>query len=220
MIKSITAKSPYLADIIQFFKKPGLYFPAKKASFKDFLILVLAKFIFIFPIILLTHYLSGDRFDSNVSDDLDDKPYLLFFAVVILAPMGEELYFRYHQNRKYLSIILTLIVTVLTVIAEYYLCIFYLIYLMILLGSKVLKREIPTPLMVYSVSIFFAFFHLTNYEDVNWWTNFYWAPLLVFSQFIGGIILSFIRMHEGLLKGMLFHGMWNGTFALFIFLPE
>jgi membrane protease YdiL (CAAX protease family) len=96
MIKSITAKSPYLADIIQFFKKPGLYLPAKKASFKDFLILVLAKFIFIFPIILLTDYLSGDRFDSNVFDDLDDKPYLLFFAVVILAPMGEELYFRYH----------------------------------------------------------------------------------------------------------------------------
>jgi len=46
MLKFIREKSPYLADVLQFFKKPGRYLPAKKASFKDFAILMIAKLIF------------------------------------------------------------------------------------------------------------------------------------------------------------------------------
>ena len=220
MIKFITEKSPYLADVIQFFKKPTLYLPAKKASFQDFLILALAELILILPVILFITFFLGDKFENMVFDDLEDKPILILFAVVILAPLLEELYFRYHQNRKYLSILLTLIVAVFAIIAEVYLSIFYLIYLVVLLGFKVSKKEIPIPFMVYSVSVFFAFVHLTNYVEVDWLANFYWAPMLVFSQFIGGIILSFIRVHEGLFKAMLFHGMWNGLLSVFLFLPE
>src|SRR5690606_38621929 len=108
------------------------------------------------------------------------------------------------------SIILTLIVAALLVSKEVNSFILYVIYLLALFGFKVSKKDFPIFLMVYFTSGFFAIVHLANYVEVDWWTDFYWAPLLVFSQFIGGIILSFIRFHEGLFKAMLFHAMWNG----------
>lgn len=219
MLKFITEKSPYIADVIQFFKKPGLYLPAKKASFKNLLLLALAEFILILPVILFVGFFSGDKFDSMAFDELEDKPFLLFFLVVVLAPLLEELLFRYHQNRKYFSIVLTLIVAALVAI-EVYSFILYVIYLVVLLGFKVSKKDFPISLMVYFTSGFFALIHLTNYVEVDWWADFYWAPLLVFSQFIGGIILSFIRLHEGLWKAILFHGMWNGFLSIFLFMPE
>jgi len=92
---------------------------------------------------------------------------------MFIAPLLEDLYFRYHQNRKYLSILLTFIVTAFTIVGINYLFIAYAIYLIVLLGLKLAKKEIPIPLMVYFVSGFFAFVHLTNYLGINWWANFY-----------------------------------------------
>ncbi|WP_439488931.1 CPBP family glutamic-type intramembrane protease [Algoriphagus sp.] len=219
MVNSIAEKSPYLADVIRFFIKPELYLPAKKSSFKDFLLLGFANFILIVPVLLFVDFFTGDRFDSMVFDDLEDNPYLMLFAVAILAPILEEVLFRYHQNRKYFSIIFTLTVAALVSI-EVHSFILYVTYLFVLLGFKISKKAIPIPLMVYFTSGFFALVHLTNYIGVDWWIDFYWAPLLVFSQFIGGIVLSFIRLHEGLFKAMLFHAMWNGFFSLVLFLPD
>jgi len=76
-----------------------------------------------------------------VVDDLEDKPYLLFFMAVFIAPLLEGLYFRYHQNRNYLSIILTFIVTAFAIVTIHYLLIAYAIYLIVLLGLKVKKKK-------------------------------------------------------------------------------
>jgi uncharacterized protein len=72
------------------------------------------------------------------------------------------------------------------------------------------------PILVYGSTICFGFLHLTNFSNTS---NlfFFLSPLIVLSQLIGGIFISYIRVRLNFLWGVFYHCAWN--FAAIVVLP-
>lgn len=150
--------------------------------------LVFAIFIGL-PIIKLVEQVSPPLEFSEVFE----KESLLgtFLLIVIVVPFIEEILFRLPLN-------------------------FYRNPLIIFDDSKS-KIEIfwkkYFKYIFYIFSIGFALVHITNYKNQE--TIFYlFAPLLVISQWFGGIIYGYIRMHLGFLWGFLCHAFFNFIVAI------
>lgn len=68
--------------------------------------------------------------------------------------------------------------------------------------------DIIFPVLVYFSVFCFAAMHLANYEDRT--ALFYsLAPIIVLSQFLGGLIMAYIRVRFNFLWGVLYHCTWN-----------
>ncbi len=62
----------------------------------------------------------------------------------------------------------------------------------------------------YFVAILFALLHLFNYE-LSWKIVLY-SPLLVLPQFLGGLVIGYLRIRQGFVWGFLLHFLYNFTF--------
>lgn len=165
-----------------------------KNSFKDkikviFILLgvkILITLIFIFPLLEWVDTLIPLR---KSREDYDKTVVSQFIFIVILAPIFEELMFRWVLRRQ------TMIYSITT------------------------QRfwDIIFPYLVYLTTIMFGFIHLSNY--VNDTQLFYYlAPLIVLSQTIGGLFLAYIRVRFNVFWGMLFHSLWNlFAFSLIVY---
>jgi len=60
----------------------------------------------------------------------------------------------------------------------------------------------------YSFAIVFALIHLANYNN-NSVIFFILAPIIIFSQFVGGLTLGYIRLKLGFIWGVLQHSLFN-----------
>lgn len=181
-----------LLDFWGFLKKPTD--KQAKSSFKDkikiifilFGVEILITLIFIFPLLEWIYTLIPLR-RSRL--DYDNTAVSQFLFIVILAPIFEELMFRWVLRRQ------TMIYSITT------------------------QRfwDIIFPYLVYLTTIMFGFIHLSNY--VNDTQLFYYlAPLIVLSQTIGGLFLAYIRVRFNVFWGMLFHSLWNlFAFSLIIY---
>lgn len=56
-------------------------------------------------------------------------------------------------------------------------------------------------LAVYISSVLFGLLHMTNYEN-NQWLFYVLTPIIVSSQSLGGFVLAYLRLREGLLWSM------------------
>ncbi len=106
---------------------------------------------------------------------------------VIIAPLAEELIFRYSlRYRKLFSKFIT---------KETWNTIF--------------------PFLVYILSILFGFIHLNNYGNDSW--EFYaLSPFIIASQLTGGLVLSYVRVRLSILYSMLYHAIWNFLFGIMV----
>ena len=68
------------------------------------------------------------------------------------------------------------------------------------------KRNFP--FFFYSLAIFFAVIHITNY-DVDLKTIWYFAPVLIFPQLLLSFLISFIRMKYGFFWAIATHSLNN-----------
>lgn len=117
----------------------------------------------------------------------------LFFFVVILAPILEEIMFR--LPLKFSRNILMLFDSKKNSIENFWIKYFKHIF--------------------YIFSFAFALVHITNYKNTQ--TVFYiLAPLIVFIQGFGGLIIGYIRMHLGFLWGILSHALYNFIVAIVV----
>lgn len=109
-----------------------------------------------------------------------------FLLIVIAVPFIEELLFRYFLKR--------------TGIMKY------------LFSQKTWHRIFP---VLFYTSVFtFGFVHITNYELTSIWIIIA-APILVFTQIIGGFVMAYLRVMFNFWMGFLYNALWNFT-ALFI----
>ena len=120
-------------------------------------------------------------------------------VTVIVAPLLEELAFRLPLRFRYN----------------------FLARLIILLASIAGKRnKIKVAICLrsfwrrhfrwifFSSAIVFGLIHLTNYELSP--TILLFAPLLIFSQFVGGLMLGYLRVKYNLMLAILLHSIFNG----------
>jgi len=103
-----------------------------------------------------------------------------FLLFVLLIPFLEELVFRYFLRRK---------------------------GIMSFLFSEKTWHKI-FPVIFYTSVLTFGFVHITNYEITNIWILIA-APILVFTQIIGGFVMSYLRVKFNFWMGFLYHALWN-----------
>jgi membrane protease YdiL (CAAX protease family) len=146
--------------------------------------------LFVVEVVLVLVYLPVLTFADDAAqvyykgDDIDEGQ--LFLLAVVIMPFLEEVLFRYFLRYERIN--------------------------PVLIGKR--KWNILFPFLVYSSAMAFSLVHLSNYEfefNPDIWFVY---PMLVFSQFIGGLVLSFIRVRLNFYFGVAFHMAWNLIFLL------
>jgi membrane protease YdiL (CAAX protease family) len=66
----------------------------------------------------------------------------------------------------------------------------------------------------WASAIFFALVHIGNYKDFDYSAYFYLVPLLVSPQFLGGLILGYIRLNQGMKWAIIFHAVFNALLLI------
>lgn len=184
-----------------------------------FLVLIIG-FMFYAP---LMSYIGVDDMSHKVEDYLKElsRTQILLFTV-FLAPIIEELLFRFHLKHPRLILIfvvfsifalvhsfLGLTQSKMTVIISFGLIVFTFLFLQI---GHVLKswKSIVTRyygVFFYWTVIVFAFFHAFNFEttDIQW----YFIPVLVMPQFTLALLLGYVRIKKHLGYAIYIHGLNN-----------
>lgn len=183
-----------IIDFVKFLKDPKDY----QLSFtigekvKFLFVLLLFEIVFSFVIIFPIH-LGIDQITILKEPKVDFSLSLLvsIIGLVVIVPLVEELVFRYFLRYKGFK---TRFIT-----------------------RKRWDRIFP--FLVYLLAISFGFIHLANYENEN--TLFFvLSPLIILSQLIGGLIISFIRVRINFIWGFYYHMIWNFLFVIALPLVE
>jgi len=201
-------------DLILFIKRPQIIRAVAPLSIANFFLLLMITFGLVIPYGLLLEFMGVGEFDNILQEMIRDQKALVLVLVIILAPLLEETIFRYHLSLQKKAVMWSLIISVFLISQLWVIGVGLMLYLLILL-ILVIKDKAPSlHIVVYISAFFFGIVHLGNYRDFDFLGNFYWIPFLVLIQFGLGLLLSFIRLHYGLLKAMLFHGVYNAALAI------
>ncbi len=210
----------------------------------------LSFFLSLLFVLLSSYFLDRVGYDHDsfaLNEFLDDSSSIgLIFAVVLWAPISEELAFRlglkFSPFRWGLGISMFLLFLILFLDfppASFFnveswkgiLTILSFLFSITLFFSLLLNVKKVNFFVkeffykyfgyfFYSLSLIFAFLHITNYQD-NWFELWYLVPLLVMPQFLISLIISYIRIYYGFVWAVFAHALNNGIIAvlLIFFLP-
>lgn len=201
-------------DLILFVKKPQIIREVAPLSVSNFFLLLMITFGLVIPYAFLLEFMGVGEFDNIIQEMMRNQKALVLVLVIVLAPLIEETIFRYHLSLQKKAIIASLLLSVLMISQLWIIAVGLMIYLLVLLMLVIRKNPPAIHIVVYISAFFFGIVHLGNYRDFDFFSNFYWIPFLVLIQFGLGLLLSFIRLHYGLLKAMLFHAVYNAVLAV------
>jgi len=191
----------------------------RKSDFgkKDFFVLLGLDFVlalFIVPILLILG--AGDLEHAL---GFSDNKGLYFILGMTLIPVLEELMYRYPLNLKTKAIIIAAFLSIpLLIITPGWIGAGHLVFLAGLVICKVAPKQLPMKYVIYISAGAFALIHLDNFTDLDYLSYFYLLPFLVLSQFLGGLIICFVRLSHGLMTAIYFHALFNGILGLTMFL--
>ena len=196
--------------------------------------------IFLFEIIVagLLFTLIGMESHDHKMDELMKNMafYQIFILAVIMAPVVEELIFRYYINKVWLC--LALIPLLLSGTSVYlflthpspvvYIISAILIFVSLLFIGSMFREPVLLwwksgfrayyPYIFYLSATAFAFVHIFNFDESMSW---YFTPILVFPQFVIGLYLGYLRIRNGLIYSILIHAINNAIPMLLIMVaPE
>ncbi|RUT72819.1 CPBP family glutamic-type intramembrane protease [Ancylomarina longa] len=198
-------------------------FAKSKPTVKSLLFLLFTYLIFSIPIsfplvILNVFHLIPKYITLNHEASLK---YIL--AVIIFAPIIEELTFRLLLIPKYSYISFSLSLIIITFSKSIWGTNYgYELYLLALpafclahyiFKDKSFNTTKSVKLLVHISVVIFAFMHIFNFVDVKTWMYFIF-PILTAPQILMGYILSFSRLKYGFLFGVLLHMLVNFTISL------
>lgn len=201
-------------DLIFFVKKPRILSSVAPLSVPNFFTLLVITFGLVIPYAFLLEFMGVGEFDNIIQELMREQKALVLVMVIVLAPLLEETIFRYHLTLQKKAIMWSLIASVFMISQLWVIGAGLMLYLLILFILALRKNPPPLHIVVYISAFFFGIVHLGNYRDFDFVSNFYWIPFLVLIQFGLGLLLSFIRLHYGLLKAILFHAVYNAVLAV------
>lgn len=145
---------------------------------------------------------------DNQNDDMASMPFwLLLFSTIIIAPLLEELIFRYPLRFKS-NIVLNFFITIFSCFNKNY--------------SLKLKNRLKVfwskkfGILFYLSAILFGLIHLTNYNDLGDTTFILW-PILILSQLFAGVLIGYLRIKHNLFIGFCLHAFSNAILILTFF---
>jgi uncharacterized protein len=200
--------------LVDFFKSPRVMANIPQWGSRTFVMLLLITFLVIVPYVLVMELIGLDEFDHLMEELMKDNKLLVIILAIVIAPILEEAIFRYHLNLQKNAIILGLGLSVLAISQYWYLVVSFMVYLIYLFVRVNQGNPLSLSKVVYLSSVFFALVHMGNFRDFDFLGNFYWVPFLVAAQFFLGMLLSFIRLHYGLGRAMIFHGVYNAILVV------
>ncbi len=198
-------------------------FAKSKPTVKSILLLLFTYLIFAipisFPFILLNAF---ELIPEHISQTQDTSLKLLL-AITIIGPILEELIFRLFLVPKYSYICFSLSLIIIEISKSLWgINCGYELYLLALpayvLAHYIFKdKSFNTTkhfrLIVHVSVVLFAFVHISNFIDVEFWVYFI-IPILTAPQILMGYILSFTRLKYGFIFAVLLHMLINFTLNL------
>jgi uncharacterized protein len=213
MLQSISMKN-LVSLLVDFFKSPRVMANVPPWGTRTFVMLLLITFVVIVPYVLVMELIGLDEFDHMMEELMKNNKLLVIILAIIIAPILEEAIFRYHLNLQKNAILWGLGLSVLAISQYWYLVVSFMVYLIYLYVRVNQGNPLSLSTVVYLSSVFFALVHMGNFKDFDFLANFYWIPFLVAAQFFLGMLLSFIRLHYGLGRAMIFHGAYNAVLVI------
>ncbi len=223
-----------LGRFYRFLKCPiySVNVPLQKQPLRDILRLYALILILTIPLALMVSSLSKKLSTGHAINDIADKPWLLFFFGVVIAPLLEEILFRLPLRYTptnltlptflWIFTILSLLVGTKVIPAALLLPLLCIAVLGCLFLRIWLKEKVPaTPihklyekwigLLFYSCAIIFGLVHITNFQ-LSSGQAFLFTPLLVSPQILIGVLLGFVRLKYGFWWCVFIHTFHNGLF--------
>jgi hypothetical protein len=176
---------------------------------------------------------------------LDYGPLTVFFLVVFLGPLIEELAFRLFFSEKkgvfftgliffwffITNIIIEIIVQIFNLNPEntpwlgflFLASLIFIIVLVVILNLLISKEKLANFIkknfnwFFYSISITFGLIHITNYTNLNLLLILL-SPLLVLPQLLVGTAFGYIRVRFNFLTAFLAHSVYNFLLGGSVFL--
>jgi len=149
--------------------------------------------VFLLDVLIATVFISlSDLIDTYVvkleEPLIDFNPWILLLFSIVVMPLIEEVIFRFplKYERNYIARGLNKLLD----------------------GKIKLRWGNYFKYIVYFMAIVFGLVHLFNYDNTEL-VFFLLGPIIVGSQLIGGLILSYTRIKLGFLWAVLQHGLFN-----------
>lgn len=189
-------------DIIAYSKSPFDIKSEKKsltARFQDLLFILLIYFTLVIlsiPIVSFVekyvfHFMEGHKLNKVHNNKSLIK---ILLSVSVVAPIIEEIFFRLplRYNRNYLFRLIDFILKKVDI--------------------KAFWNKNYKPFYYLSICIF-GIIHIFNY-DINSKIYLIIFPIIILPQIIGGILMSYIRMKNGLIWSIALHSLFNGIVVI------
>ena len=197
----------FLNGFFKFIKHPIDRRVNHKHFFKDLIFGFLALDITILlPTILIVSFVSDAlNIDPSSKFDVlfDSEPIILAVSAIILAPLLEELIFRFFIRLKYAFFYVYPIILVGRMLKIHHICLYKW---MITSWSTVF------PVIFFGSSLLFGFVHIFNFESAEEFLPYF--PILTLPQIFLGLIFGYTRIAYGLKYSILFHAIHNGVLIL------
>lgn len=227
-----------IKDFLQFIKKPQYAYKSHEPV--AFSTLTLMYGVLFFLIVFISSplmYLVGvENMQHSVDELMKNYPKWVFVLLtVIVAPVVEELIFRWHLRQPIIIFWVFAIVMCGGVgfafqqhMISFWPTVIIISFIVSLLGmllfSIVAQRALLVlynkyfPLVFYLTVVVFAFAHIGNFSDVEKW---YIAPILVLPQALISLFLGYVRVRNNLFWSIYFHAFHNLIpTMLFLMMPE
>lgn len=233
-------------DVFSYSLKPKyhIYEESLLRNLPDFLVLVLADFMFSFLAGIPLIFMAGEQglpFE-NVFESINFPLWVMLLFGAVIAPLMEEATFRAPMRPTaimlalaggmWLTTLLDFVVPagfvammpggvsgylILSLTLALGFGVWFYRYLTTSARLQAAQNIIARHFAVFywGITAVFALLHLGNYPGFNPLIHFTWIPFLVAPQFMAGLFLGYARMRFGLWAAILSHAMGN---AVLIFL--
>ncbi|EAZ81072.1 CPBP family glutamic-type intramembrane protease [Algoriphagus machipongonensis] len=182
-------------------------------TFKSNRKLIFNLYILKAGIFLLFVFLNFFLFNFKIDGRVEGYVGLGFFKdlinYLILAPILEEILFRYHNNLKIGNIIASLIATCLIFYDHIWFLSLLILYFLVLILISSLKKEVDNLVIVYVSAFIFGASHLAYIEGSFSFEDILSYVYIFLPKFLSGLIYSYVFFKKGICFSILLHFLWN-----------
>jgi membrane protease YdiL (CAAX protease family) len=178
---------------------------------------VLKGFIyFLFVFIQLLFFKEEMRNENHVFEG--DNFIIIFLNVVVLAPILEELFYRYHTKFQIKNIFFSLLAAIILCYDNFIMLFLIISYFMILLAVLKLDIKINRLILVYISSLIFGISHVVYSENSHFLGDFVNSIFIFAPRVFSGLLFCYVFHKKGIFSSIILHSAWNLVPFLLVFL--